>query len=110
MSSLAAEFEETMTTIRFPMNSGHLVLRRPRRPGLALFAAIGASFARALAWPAHVTRVRRDLRLLSTMTDHELSDIGLVRQDLRDATALPLDTDPTALFARRARERARRSL
>ncbi|MBK9083611.1 MAG: DUF1127 domain-containing protein [Rhizobiales bacterium] len=91
------------------MNSGFLVLRRPRGPGLALFAGIGASFARALAWPAHVMRTRRDLSCLSSMTDNELSDIGLSRQDLRDATALPLDSDPTRLFAERAAERARRA-
>ena len=41
------------------------------------------------------------------MSDYELRDIGLTRQDLFDATALPLDADPSPLLARRraARER-----
>jgi hypothetical protein len=42
------------------------------------------------------------------MSDYELRDIGLTRQDVIDVSALPLDEDPTALLARRraaARER-----
>ena len=39
------------------------------------------------------------------MDRRELADIGLNPSDLRDASALPLDRDPTALLARRARER-----
>jgi hypothetical protein len=44
---------------------------------------------------------------LARMSEYELRDIGLTRQDLFDATALPLDADPSALLARRraARER-----
>jgi hypothetical protein len=38
------------------------------------------------------------------MDARELADIGLVPQDIRDATALPLGGDPTALLAARARE------
>ncbi len=41
------------------------------------------------------------------MDNRELADIGLTRSDLRDASALALDRDPTALLARRARERRR---
>jgi hypothetical protein len=41
------------------------------------------------------------------MDAHELADIGLTLCDLRDVSALPLDRDPTALLARRARERRR---
>jgi hypothetical protein len=39
------------------------------------------------------------------MDRHELADIGLNPSDVRDASALPLDRDPTALLAARARER-----
>jgi hypothetical protein len=41
------------------------------------------------------------------MDRRELADIGLNPRDVRDASALPLDHDPTALLAARARERRR---
>jgi hypothetical protein len=41
------------------------------------------------------------------MDRRELADIGLNPSDVRDASALPLDRDPTALLATRARERRR---
>ena len=63
----------------------------------------GAS--RAAAWPFRVAAARSNLRALSQMDRRELADIGLTRCDLRDASALPLDCDPTALLAARARER-----
>ena len=43
------------------------------------------------------------------MSDHELSDIGLVRQDIVDAAVLRPDADPSAMLARR-RGRARAPL
>ena len=43
---------------------------------------------------------------LARMSDYELSDIGLVRQDVVDAGALRLDADP---FAKRVGQRAARS-
>ena len=42
---------------------------------------------------------------LATLRDHELRDIGLTRQDLRSATALPLDEDPTRFLAKAVAER-----
>ena len=44
---------------------------------------------------------------LARMSDYELSDIGLVRQDVVDAGALRSDAEPSAMLARRraARER-----
>jgi hypothetical protein len=45
--------------------------------------------------------------MLANMDRHELADIGLRPSDLCDASALPLDRDPTELLARRARERRR---
>lgn len=62
---------------------------------------------RALSWPARVANARRTLGQLAGMSDYELRDIGLTRQDVSDATALPLDADPSPLLVRRraARER-----
>jgi hypothetical protein len=45
--------------------------------------------------------------MLANMDRRELADIGLNPSDVRDASALPLDRDPTELLARRARERRR---
>jgi hypothetical protein len=45
--------------------------------------------------------------MLANMDRHELADIGLNPSDVRDASALSLDRDPTELLARRARERRR---
>jgi hypothetical protein len=41
------------------------------------------------------------------MDRRELADIGLNPSDVRDASALPLDRDATALLATRVRERRR---
>lgn len=60
---------------------------------------------RLLTWPARVIQARRDLAQLGAMSDHELSDIGLSRQDLRNATAMGLDADPTLALAKAAQER-----
>ncbi len=63
-------------------------------------------FTSALVWPLRVAEHRRVLKDLSNFNDHELADIGLSRQDLRDVTALPLSVDPTGLLAARALARA----
>jgi hypothetical protein len=47
---------------------------------------------------------------LARMSDYELRDIGLTRQDLFDASALPLDADPSAMLVRRRAGRARPSV
>jgi uncharacterized protein YjiS (DUF1127 family) len=60
---------------------------------------------RIAAWPLRVFAAREALAQLGSMDDRELADVGLCRQDLRDATALGLGDDPTAMFAKRARER-----
>ncbi len=60
-----------------------------------------------LLWPARALQTRRLLDGLGGMSDHELRDIGLTRQDLRDATALPASQDPGELFAARAAGRRR---
>ena len=68
---------------------------------------------RAMSWPARVSAARRAMSQLAQMSDYELRDIGLTRQDVADVSALPLDEDPTAMLARRraaARERQAHAL
>ena len=61
---------------------------------------------RALTWPARVAEARRTLTQLSQMSDRELSDIGLLRSDLADASALPRGEDPGERLARARAVRA----
>ena len=76
---------------------------------------MAAPLMRVLSWPARVAAARRTMTELARMSDYELRDIGLSRQDLNDATSLPLDADPSAPLrkaagvARAARGRARGS-
>lgn len=60
---------------------------------------------RVASWPFRVAAARAAMRQLAGMSDRELADIRLTRQDLRDASALALDDDPTRVFAMRVRER-----
>ena len=69
--------------------------------------ALGAAIARALLWPARVMMARRTLAQLAGLSEYELRDIGLSRQDLVDFTARPLDEDPTPHLARSRAARAR---
>ncbi|WP_081964006.1 DUF1127 domain-containing protein [Hoeflea sp. BAL378] len=46
---------------------------------------------------------RRVVGNLEQLSDHELSDIGLTREDLRFGRSVPFNSDPTAELARRAR-------
>lgn len=62
---------------------------------------------RIAAWPLRVLAARQAMAQLGAMSDRELADVGLHRQDLRDATALGLAADPTEMFAARAAERRR---
>ena len=61
---------------------------------------------RALTWPARVVEARRTLAQLAQMSDYELSDLGLLRADLADCTALPLDDDPGERLSRARAARA----
>jgi uncharacterized protein YjiS (DUF1127 family) len=70
-------------------------------------AHVGARFVWWLAWPLRVVEARRVMGQLGGLNDRELADVGLRRQDLRDATALPLGADPSLLFEARAHERWR---
>jgi uncharacterized protein YjiS (DUF1127 family) len=62
---------------------------------------------RILTWPARVSAARRTMSQLARMSEYELRDIGLTRSDVNDATALPLDADPSGLLVRRRSWRER---
>jgi uncharacterized protein YjiS (DUF1127 family) len=77
----------------------------------SLLSVFGAGLVRALLWPSRVIAARRTLSQLAGLSEYELRDIGLSRQDLVDFTARPLDEDPTPHLAdsRAARARTARS-
>ena len=79
----------------------------PAAPTVNPLRAALAGVLHVLTWPMRVGEARAAMRQLGGMTDYELRDIGLTRQDLRDATGLVIDEDPTQLLARRAAERSR---
>jgi uncharacterized protein YjiS (DUF1127 family) len=62
---------------------------------------------RILSWPARVGAARRTMSELARMSEYELRDIGLTRSDINDATALPLDADPSGLLVKRRAWRER---
>jgi uncharacterized protein YjiS (DUF1127 family) len=76
-------------------------------PESRIWRTISAGARQAAAWPFHVAAARATLKALANMDRRELADIGLNPSDVRDASALPLDRDPTELLAWRARERRR---
>lgn len=79
-------------------------LNLARRGALALLAAADA----AVMWPFRAAEGRRVMAELGAMSDRDLRDIGLTRQDLRDALALPAAEDPGRLLsARRGMRRPR---
>jgi uncharacterized protein YjiS (DUF1127 family) len=76
-------------------------------PESRLWGTIGVGARRLAAWPFQVAGARAKLKALANMDRRELADIGLNPSDVRDASALPLDRDPTEFLARRSRERRR---
>jgi uncharacterized protein YjiS (DUF1127 family) len=76
-------------------------------PSFARYASLGTALRRAVTWPARVGAARKTMAQFARMSDRELRDIGLMRQDVADTVALPLDADPSALLVKRraARER-----
>ena len=63
---------------------------------------LAAVAARLILWPARLIAARAVLAQLAALDARELADIGLSRSDLRDATALRRDADPTGFLAERA--------
>ena len=66
-----------------------------------------SSALRLITLPLRVFAARRAMAQLGAMSERELADVGLCRQDLRDASALRFGEDPTAMFAARTAERRR---
>jgi uncharacterized protein YjiS (DUF1127 family) len=60
-----------------------------------------------VAWPVQAWRIRQEYAVLAGMSEHELRDIGLSRQDVIDASAYKAGEDPTQMLATRAEERRR---
>ena len=69
-------------------------------PESRMWRTISVGARRAAAWPFRVAAARATLRTLANMDRRELADIGLNPSDVSDASALPLDRDPTELLAR----------
>jgi uncharacterized protein YjiS (DUF1127 family) len=76
-------------------------------PESRIWRTIDIGARRLAAWPFQVAAARAALKALANMDRRELADIGLNSSDVRDASALPLDCDPTELLAQRARDRRR---
>jgi uncharacterized protein YjiS (DUF1127 family) len=76
-------------------------------PESRIWRTISIGARRAASWPFRVAAARATLSTLANMDRRELADIGLNPSDVRDASALPLDRDPTVLLARRAYDRRR---
>ncbi len=76
-------------------------------PGRAVQAG-SAALLHVLGWPARVHRARRLMLQLGTFSDRELKDIGLQRQDLRDATGLAPGIDPSVTLRAAVEARRRR--
>ena len=66
-----------------------------------------SALRRLLEWPARVSAARKTMTQLAAMSDHQLRDIGLTRQDLHDVSALPIDADPAPLLERRRSARVK---
>ena len=75
-------------------------------PSSARHSGLFAFVRRVLTWPARVAEARRTLALLGQMSDRELLDLGLLRSDLANCAALPLDEDPTVRLVRARAARA----
>ena len=78
-----------------------------RGAGHAL-ATVGKVVANLLLAPFHLFDERQLRSTLAQMNDHELADIGLSRQDIADATALPLTSEAGSFLSGRAGARRRR--
>jgi uncharacterized protein YjiS (DUF1127 family) len=71
------------------------------------FRTIANFLVRVALWPVRVAKARRSFAPLAQMSDYELKDIGLTRQDLWNVSALSLDQDPTGYLARVAADFSR---
>ncbi len=77
----------------------------PPRSRATRAMSAAAALRRLFGWPSRVLAARRVMRQLGALSDCELKDIGLYRQDLRDAVALPRDVDPGLMLRRKVETR-----
>jgi len=84
-------------------------LFRPEGKRLSALRSGWTALRRVLAWPIRVHRARHLMLQLGALSDHELRDIGLTRQDLRAVSALPREADPSLALRARASARRRRT-
>lgn len=66
---------------------------------IAMTAAVARGVYRGFADAWTVMQNRRQLRGIAELDDHLLADIGLTRDDVRDAYALPAHRDPGLFLA-----------
>ncbi|SOE18388.1 uncharacterized protein DUF1127 [Hoeflea halophila] len=88
------------------MNSRSLTAARPAVRTLSFGSALQNILFALVGKSRGVTKAlfnRRVAHRLDQLSDRELSDIGLTRDDLRYGFSMPLTTDPTVELARRAR-------
>ncbi|HEX4768882.1 MAG TPA: DUF1127 domain-containing protein [Lichenihabitans sp.] len=85
----------------------HHLSRNQARSAHGLAGALTSLAAAVMAWPTRVVEHRRLMNQMAGMSDHELRDIGLFRQDVADATAVPYGHDPSEVLVERAAERRR---
>lgn len=88
------------TTIAGPVTAG-----RTRTVMAVATARLGAIFAAAASGISRSAINRRVVRQLSVMSDRELRDIGLSRQDVLDSEILPLEGDASCFLIGRRNER-----
>ena len=75
---------------------------------IARQAAYGAAeLKRAFTWLAQVGAARASMAQLARMSDIEMHDIGLVRQDTVDLDAVSLDAEASSQSLRRRATRER---
>jgi uncharacterized protein YjiS (DUF1127 family) len=67
----------------------------------------GRLLMRLLLTPVRFYRARARFAELAALSDLQLRDIGLMRQDIANASALPRDVDPTPELARLVESRRR---
>lgn len=80
---------------------------RTALPLSASRAGVVARLGRTIAESWRVWNGRRAMRRLNELSDWELMDIGLTRDDLRRAYHLPIFDDPTQHLQRVIQEHAR---
>ncbi len=80
---------------------------RANSAGLVFRHAISAVSGKVTAL-VRILLNRRIAGQLQHLSDHDLADIGLTRDDLRHGLSMPFTTDPTAELARRAQQNAYR--